>query len=629
MTTGFVYIFGGLCAAGVLAVLGWFAADAFRKMSGSAVILLAGLFIMFLGERVYGYSDYRLAITAAGAGVALFGVGLRVYGMLRSEGGRANAHRQALIWSIVVLASALLYVLTLEPVVTAMGLGDDAAKKFGAAIDSLWPIGVTLGLIPIFLLDRVLAVHPILLPMGAARRAVLSGLSAGLAICLIFPLNYLASVHTKEWDTAYFQTTRPGTSTTALVAGLSAPVKVTVFEPAGNDVGREMEPYFNQLASASGGQLTWEMVDQALAPKTAEELKVRENGYVAFAQGDKNEKVKIGTELEKSKRELKKLDGSVEKTLIKLTRGQRVVYMTHGHGELNTREKDDPFRKLNTFKKLLETQNYTIKDFGATEGSATHVPDDAAAVVIAGPDSAFMPEEIATLKSYWDNGGHLMILTEQGADPVDNLDDLLAYLGVKPGRDVLANANAYASQGRGVADRVMLATNRFGSHDSVKTLSRNSTQLYLVMPTAVGLDKVADTKNKITTLIRTMPGTWADLDGDREQAKTEKDKVFELGMAIDPPDGGGAGRAIVVGDANLISDPVLSFSKGNDVFAYDALRWLVGDEDIAGEVEDEEDVKIVHTREEDQNWFYATTIGVPVLVLGFGFVFVRMRGRKS
>jgi hypothetical protein len=631
MITGFVTVFSGALALGALAVVGWFAWDAFRKLSGSAVILFAGLFVCFVGERVYGYAEQRMMLTGLGAAILVSATALRAWAMQQSSGNRQGAHRTALVYTAVVVGALGLYAATQETAVTALGLEGEVLKRWMGVFGSVWPIGIAVGLAPVVLIDRLLALHPVLLPIGATRRAALSGVSAALALALAFPVNYLAAHHQTEWDTAYFRTTRPGSSTLALVGTLTAPVEVFLFQPAGSDVGREMQPYFEQLAASSGGQISWSMVDQAIDPKIAEALKVRENGFIALRQGEKVERVKIGTELEKAKRELKKLDGTVQKTLMKLTRGQQTIYLLTGHGELNTREKDDPLRKLTTFKKLLETQNYTIKNLGATEGSANAVPDDAAAVVVAGPETALLPEEVATLEAYWAKGGHLLLLVEPGADPADNLDPLLSTLGLRAGRAPLANASKYVSftgQSRGVADRVNLVTNRFGSHDSMKTLSRNSTQVFLALPTAVALDKVPETKNKLTTLVRSMPDTWEDADGDREKTAGEAEKVFELAFAVTPPDAASEARAIVVGDATLLSDPLLQ-SKGNVVFGYDAMRWLVGDEEIAGEVESEEDVKIVHTREEDQNWFYATTVLVPTLVLLTGVVFVRTRGRKQ
>ena len=87
-------------------------------------------------------------------------------------------------------------------------------------------------------------------------------------------------------------------------------------------------------------------------------------------------------------------------------------------------------------------------------------------------------------------------------------------------------------------------------------------------------------------------------------------------------------RAVVVGDVGVLADPLLQASVGNAEFGRDTVRWLIGDEDIAGKVNSEEDVKIQHTRDEDLFWFWGTIVGVPLLVLGLGLISVRLR-RKS
>jgi hypothetical protein len=42
----------------------------------------------------------------------------------------------------------------------------------------------------------------------------------------------------------------------------------------------------------------------------------------------------------------------------------------------------------------------------------------------------------------------------------------------------------------------------------------------------------------------------------------------------------------------------------------------------------EEDVRIVHKKDEDAVWFYASTLGMPVLVAGLGLVMTRGRKRR-
>lgn len=625
----------GTVATGVAAVvglllivaLGFLVRDVFAKMSGSGVILVAGLAVLFLGERVFGEGDWRPVVSGLGLLIVIGALVLRAFAWSKSTGARRQGHALALGWTGVVVGSLVIYGLTLSPVTSAVGLDEDGVARWNGVWGSLFPIATLLGLLPIFQLDRLLAVHPVLMPAGAARSMQLSGVASALAIALVFPVNYLAKQHDQEWDVAYFRTTRPGESTTALVTTASEPIEAVLFFPAGNDVGRELEPYFAGLAAASGGRMTVKLVDQALDPKLAEELKVRENGQIVLKQGESNEKFKIDTDMEKAKRDLRKLDGLVQKSLMKLTRGQRTVYFLVGHGEAHWRDTENPLRKINLYKKdVLEGQNYKVKTFGVADGSTTAVPDDADAVIVAAPTEPLLPEEVETLKRYFDAGGTLFVMLDPKGEP---MTDLLAHLGVKAGAHPLANAEAHARLYGGPADNVLIATNKYGSHASVTTLSRNSQVAHMVLPTVVSVEKADDTTNKVTTLIRTLPNTWADANGNFLADEEEAKKVYEVAVAVSKDVGSGdekkEARAIVVGDVNFLADDLLKALRGNAQFGYDGVRWLVGDEDVAGEVENEEDVKVQHTRDEDWIWFLTAIAGVPTMVLAAGVIFIRLR----
>jgi LPXTG-motif cell wall-anchored protein len=87
-------------------------------------------------------------------------------------------------------------------------------------------------------------------------------------------------------------------------------------------------------------------------------------------------------------------------------------------------------------------------------------------------------------------------------------------------------------------------------------------------------------------------------------------------------------RLIAVGDSDMISDKVLR-NPGNAYFLVDAVKWLGGEEEYMGKTSSEEDVRIMHTRKEDQLWFYLTIFGVPALVLGGGIFYTYRRRRRS
>ncbi len=608
---------GGLL--GLTAVMG-------LQLSGSSQLLGAGLFTLFLGERMLGSGTERIVVSGFGLAVVLAAVAIRAAAMRRAEGRAREAHRLALGTSGLVLLGLLLYGLTLESVTGVLFTDDEAVYRWTGALGALWPILVLVGMAPTLAVDRVLALHPRVVPPRAAPSAATHALSAALALALVFPVNYLASRHEWSSDVAYFRTTRAGESTLALVKTLTEPVEVFLFFPAGNDVGEEVEPYFRTLEKASEGMLKVERVDQALVPKLAEELKIRNNGFVALRMGESVEKFKVGDELSRAKRNLKKLDETAQKHLLKVTRGQRSAYFIVGHGEANHRERENPLRKLRLFKKVLESQNYKVSNLGAAEGLANAVPDDADLLILPAPEKPLLPEEVESIQAYLEQGGALLVMTDVGADP---MSDLLGYLGVKAGTHPLAHAQAHVRQTRGPGDRVLLATNRYGSHRAVRTLSKNGTTLQVILPAAVKIEKADIIPGKVHTLVRTFPDTWEDKDGDRQRDDDEPGQVFDLAVAATGPEKGDVApwRAMVIGDVNWAADSVIQSVQGNQVLLLDGIRWLVGDEDLAGTVSNEEDVKIQHTKGQDWVWFYLTVLAVPLLVFGSGVVSIRMRRR--
>ena len=77
-----------------------------------------------------------------------------------------------------------------------------------------------------------------------------------------------------------------------------------------------------------------------------------------------------------------------------------------------------------------------------------------------------------------------------------------------------------------------------------------------------------------------------------------------------------------------MTDLLLSNFGPNRLLLMDAIRWLGGEDSFAGEVNDEQDVRIEHSKQGDQVWFYSTIVGVPALVLGVGLGISR-RARRT
>jgi hypothetical protein len=151
----------------------------------------------------------------------------------------------------------------------------------------------------------------------------------------------------------------------------------------------------------------------------------------------------------------------------------------------------------------------------------------------------------------------------------------------------------------------------------------------LIMPTTVALEKLEGATGKLTNIIRSFPDSWVDSNGNREHDANEPAKVLDLGFAVEGGEDNPEHRALVIGDINLLADPILQLSRANHTFVLDAVRWLAGDEEVTGGINSEQDVKIQHTR--DENWasFYLTVVAFPILVLIGGGLLIRLRRRKS
>ncbi len=601
-------------------------------MSIVSIVTLLGFLCLFLGERTFGDSGAaRWALDGIGLAVVVAALVMRFRALQGASGEYLRrAVRMGMLFTLLALLGLVAYLLGTDLVVDKLGFEDEFANRWHVAWASLWPVLVACGLVPMVFVDRAIGASPTAPHPKRVTDALDNGLTVVLAIALLFPLNWLAHDLNHRWDFAYFKTTEPGTSTMALVENLEEPLEVVLFFPAASDVGREVLPYFETLA---GPNMSVELVDHALEPVRAKELKVRDNGHVAFVQGEHSETLKIGTDIDKARRTLKKLDKEVQKKLLALAKGERKAYFTTGHGELDWRGSKTPDQKISLLKKLLEALNYKVESLGIGEGLATAVPDDASMVIVLGPTDPFLPAEVSALSAYREAGGSLLVALEpgleDGKDP--GLEPLLAELGVRffDTKVVTDDAQTYLPLHGGIIDRQNLGTNRYSSHESVTTLSKNRRAAWMVFPGAGWLEETEEHLGKVTTTVRTLAKAWDDVNGDFEHDEgTESRKVRDLAVVASGPAADEAEyRAVVVADAGFSTDLVLP-NKANAQFVIDATNWLLGEEELSGTVNDEEDVKIVHNKEGQGIWFYGTTFLVPLLLGGFGFFRVRTR-RKS
>src|SRR5262249_8018643 len=91
-----------------------------------------------------------------------------------------------------------------------------------------------------------------------------------------------------------------------------------------------------------------------------------------------------------------------------------------------------------------------------------------------------------------------------------SLQALAAMVGVDFTPTVLANDKQFARRRFNDSDRTLLVTNRFSSHASVSTLSRNSSRAAVVVAGSGSLQRRPASPAKVDIALRAMSNTFAD-----------------------------------------------------------------------------------------------------------------------
>lgn len=601
-------------------------------------VYVAGLVLMLLGERVFAtVTPARLTFSIAGFALVVGYLLIRAKGATREAGDRAAIDRVlAMFAGVTVLALALAFATTDagERVLGIAKAGAPFRDKFETLATIGWLVMLLVSALPILFGEGAL------LPMRRAEhievRRVLTAEAAGLTLALAAGYGALFTYAAGELDVradfSYFRTAKPSDSTKNIVKSLGDPIKVVMFFPQLSDVGREVTSYLKELARSSPN-FTYEMHDRLLEPGFAKDWKVTQDGVMVLARRTMQEPLSIGTDMDAARPKLKTLDADFQKQLIKVSRDVRIAYLTTGHGELND-SSDPEGRSATGVRKLLESQNYNVKELGLAQGLGTAIPDDATIVLILGPAQAFLPGEVDTLKRYADGGGHLFMALDP--DGKTDFTPLASIVGLVEQPGELANEKVHLRRRFNDSDRTILVTNRYSSHASISTLSRNSAHANVILAGAGALDKLEGVGGfKTDFTIKTMPDTFADSNGDFTYQEGERRVTFNVGAAVtravgDPHADPGANphgeskemRAFVLSDADAVSDAVFG-NEANVVLFIDAIRWLGGEESFMGAIASTEDVKIEHTKQKDLIWFYTTIFAVPALVLGLGLLYSR------
>lgn len=411
-----------------------------------------------------------------------------------------------------------------------------------------------------------LALHAILDPAGVRR--FLTGRQArygsnALVMSLAFVgvlvvVNVLVYQNPHTWDfTEGKQHTLAPQSIQALA---TLPQKVTAIAffstQSSTDTAKQL---LTDFKSSSSGKFDYRFVDPNADPVLARTYGVTGDGKIVLTMGKLTETASFADE------------NSITQAMIRLISPEtRVIYFLTGHGEPDINGSD--VTSLSRARETLESKNYTVKTLNLA--AANKIPDDAKAIVVAGPSDPLLDQEITQIRSYVNKGGSLILLE----DPTpftkigDQPDPLAKYLaddwGITLQNDVVIDLTS---------NQPFNAIS--ASYSASAAVTQHLTSVS-IMPQArsLAIAKALPPAVTVTPLVMTSQQSW----GETDLASLQSTQQIAFDAAVDFPgpltlaasaeNSTAKSRVVVFGNSVFATNKAFDAYANSDVFT-NSVDW--------------------------------------------------------
>lgn len=453
-----------------------------------------------------------------------------------------------------------------------------------------------------------------------ARYGAIASASVAVALGIVIAVNYLSSRQNKRWDLTANKQYSLSEQTVKLLQNLDAPVKFIVFDrPAGFDRFRarldEYDYYSNQVSV--------EYVNPDARPVQARQYEVQQYGTVVITYKDRVERVTTDSEQDITNGLIKALSGK-----------ERKVYFLQGHGEKDPTATER--EGYSAVTEMLRRDNYKVERLVLAQQK--DVPADATAIVIAGPTSDLLPQEIDALKRYLDRAGKLMVLLDppiaSQSKPVPNLQALLKEWAIDAGNNVVVDVSGATNE---PSLAVAVTYPNHAITDRFATLT-----LY---PIARSIEPIEGGANGRTAqaIVETSQQSWAETnlatltsgEGVKLDSNSgDKAGPVKIAAAVSAPVANAQppeqkakadenapkpeARVVVFGDSDFASNAYAGIAGNPNLFA-NAVNWLAQQENlIAVRPKEAQDRRLTMTARQQTFMAIGAIILIPAAVIGTG-----------
>ncbi len=360
--------------------------------------------------------------------------------------------------------------------------------------------------------------------------------------------------------------------TVKVVKGLDAKVRFLAFYGAQNR--GNFEDLLKRVREINPSKVDYEFINPDRKPLVAQEYGVRTVGTTVAVSGDRKETL-TGTSEE-----------DLLNALVKVTNGQtKQIYFLAGHQEhaLDDAQTDG----LSGLKAGLEAANFGVASLNLATVDKGQVPEDAAAVVIAGPRTDLLAPELAALSAYLARGGRVLAAVDPRT-PIAGLKGWLAKAGIVVDADIVIDLNPFNQLFGGSPVAPIIQT-----FDSLSPVTKDLAQQHgqAIFPTtstlSVGTLPMGATDSELAKTLPTAFG-WTGK-GDRAPGRPgPKDKrgPLTLMLSVEAPakDFGTAAaadaktaRIVALGTSVLMDNQAVTAFNNQDLVV-NSVRWLADEE---------------------------------------------------
>lgn len=425
-----------------------------------------------------------------------------------------------------------------------------------------------------------------------------------IALAIVVVINWFGTQHVKRWDLTKNQNFSLSPQTVKLIKGLKQDVTIYVFD---QNQHFQAEGDLLNLYPEASHRVSVRYVDPNRDPSLAKQFAVRSYGTVVVAMDDRHFEAQSTDEQ------------GVTNALIRVLKGQSVIYFIQGHGEHDPAGTEpDGYSDL---KKALENENDSVQTLTLLQ--KMEIPQDASVVVIAGPQHDYLPQELDVLQKYLAGGGRVLLFVDPGVE-LPNLAKLAADYNFTIQNDLVIDQNPMA-QIFGTRPEMPLIM-KYGSSPITQPLQRTATLFPLTrsfevsksFKNGVTVDSLCDTSDQSFGVanfnpnmheIRFRPGT--DLKG-----------PLTVAVAADmssPGEGKPEARLVAFGSSRLPTNNILNF-QGNRDLVLNAVDWLSANESMMSVRPKPPESQHLNLTAQQMNSVLLRLIAVPVVIIAAGII---------